>query len=196
MKSVNIVSWYPASQKVEQTKEIGVEEAEDLTLGLSESFILDDGLVEPAPKGSSNKFHSWLSYFYSSTKRSVTSSPVSTPESPDHLEEIGVLLARKPIKGILKKSKPIDPNVVPPPPVQKALFLRNEELSRLSRFTVRHLRHHRHCSLVKYTPARIRFDLEKIQYASTYGKEEYDRGKVEYVAKCLTICYSYPLQKT
>lgn len=145
---------------------------------------------------------------------SPPSSPETLEESPGAitdpiLEEINQMLAKRPTKGILKVPKELASTLDFPPPIQKSAFLRQEEVLRLSQFAERYqsdslteesgvgstymsIDEDGHCTVHMRRRSgplrrrRLKFDMERVRYHQTYGRGDYERGGVEYIAKSLT----------
>jgi hypothetical protein len=144
------------------------------------------------------KFHSWLSYFYSGHgKTSGYASPqCDAPASPHSLERaaIAAMLKRQPERGILKGTKPVGDLSSVPQPIQKSVFLRQEEVVRLTKFTERFRNRQPGQSIDSLAHPeefikerrKLQFDFSQNSLHEMYTKEEYDRAGVEYVAKKLT----------
>ena len=122
-------------------------------------------------------------------------------EEEQRLQEVSdPVRTRGPTKGILKMPKPICSMADLPPPVQKTVFLRQEEVQRLTAFTERHFGHaslalshriatgqqQRHQQPQSGRRAKLQWNFEATTYHEAFGRSEYERGGVEYVAKCLT----------
>lgn len=191
-------------------------EASSITVGIASPIfqLAPPGGEVKSPQGV-RKFHSWLSYFYSghgktsgSSSPSISDSPASPKTTelgelegrPPPVNELVLLLKRKPTKSILKIPKGLNDLSNIPAPVQKMAFLRQEEVHRLTKFTEK-FRNRRpdqpfedHLEMDEFTRGksgfarrrRVRFDFERTSMHETYSRSEYDRAGVEYIAKSLT----------
>lgn len=184
----------------------GAPEAMGMTMGLdpiTNNYPLMTQSVK-SPQGV-RKFHSWLSYFYSGGgKTSGTSSPKSNslPISPHIVEpniseedQLDRLVTKIPSKGILKPAKnAFELLSSHPPPIDKSMFLKQEEIQRLTYYANIRLRAD---SVIEEGDGvrrksafgrrrRIKFDFDRTQYYLTHSRTDYERGGVEYIAKFLT----------
>lgn len=119
------------------------------------------------------------------------------------------MLAKRPTRGILKTPNEPSKTIAFPPPIQKSAFLRQEEVFRLSQFAERYrsdslteepgigstymsIDGDGHCTVHMRRGGgplrrrRLKFDMERVRYHITYGRGDYERGGVEYIAKSLT----------
>lgn len=184
---------------VEKSVQLDFTEASDITVepldGLAPGELSSTTIKTPQGR----KFHSWLSYFYSSSgKASGSTSPtVSAPPSPKTPRDspgcdvpansltVAAMLQLRPAKGILKASKASsDPSQLPPP-IVKSSFLRQEEVHRLTRFT-RGQRLTSQGDTDQRRSPKLRWNFQGNEYAETWSRSMYERGGVEYIAKSLT----------
>lgn len=155
-------------------------------------------MEEEAPKSPQGRkfYSSWLAYLYGRSSGSCSPVPSPTIDPQDQARaEIAEMLCRRPQKSILKTSKVPGEVLDLPPPVKKSVFLRQEEVQRLTKFTqsLRNGASRRSISItaaseegkVKAT-SKVQFCVDRNEQGETWSRTEYDRAGVEYVAKSLT----------
>lgn len=168
------------------------------------------------------QFHGLFSFFYNNPNQPGESLKEEEHYSGDvdmtdgdsiEVEEID--LKKQPAKSILKPAKQVGDLTTLPPPILKSVFLRQEELSRMTHFnhSMRHRHHlshsresHHHVhattnqSDLQKTkgsiPAssmpnlsgsrRLQFTLDRSTIHEAWHRADYERGGVEYIAKALT----------
>lgn len=192
-------------EEIQKSAQLGSPiEVANITVGIPEATHPPFRLASPtgsqkSPQGI-RRFHTWLSYFYNGrasappSPTAASDSAVEGTEDDNSMRDTPSPIPRHPMRGILKATRPLGDLSSLPAPIQKATFLRQEEMQRLARFTDRFRT--RRSSLDDFTEERqrsgfarrrkLRFDLERTEFGETYSRGDYERGGVEYIAKSLT----------